>query len=293
MPQRCWVTLTPRCLLRRRIAALAPRGRSSTGWRCRAACRPRPTGARARGRTRRRPRGRGCRRGSTRSGARRATRRVLSRLLPPARRPSACEIAERDVVADDRERGRRHLEHGRAAGPTARRVRRPASPSSSSNDAGVGEAHLDAVHDRALVAVEQISRRRAVLGRRARRGASPTRPRSGMSRVPSAALTVRISSPSTVPTARAWEIWWPRTTSVMRDVHDRRRPGVREVLAGRPDERPAGRPAPAPRSQAPRPQPPKSAPRPEHSCGTTGSSHVFASPERVRPKNERASTGSM
>ena len=85
---------------------------------------------------------------------------------------------------------------------------------------------------------------------------------------------------------------WPRTTSVI---------AISMTDGGRAYDRywavahTSGRPVDCSSAsiEAPRPQPPKSAPRPEHSCGTTGSSHVFPSPERVRPKNERASTRSM
>ena len=63
-----------------------------------------------------------------------------------------------------------------------------------------------------------------------------------MSRSPSAALTVRISSPSTVRDRAGLRDLVAAHHLVDADVHDRRRPGVREVLAGGPDERPAGHP---------------------------------------------------
>ena len=61
-------------------------------------------------------------------------------------------------------------------------------------------------------------------GSRSRGGLSPGggtsgriahEPDSGKSRAPSALFTVKISSPSTRATARAWEERWPRTISVM------------------------------------------------------------------------------
>ena len=91
--------------------------------RARAACRPRPTGARRRGRSRWRRRRCGCRAAPTRWAP---GGRPAACCRGCCRRPAAPERladAERHVVAEDGQRGGRHLEHLGHAGPQ----RRPAA----------------------------------------------------------------------------------------------------------------------------------------------------------------------
>ena len=161
--------------------------------------------------------------------------------------PERLADAERHEVADDRERGGRHLEQLGHADPQRRVARSPAGPGSSQTARARRRARLvEPVCDRALVAVHQRPRR-AVVGRRARRAGSPTARRAGAAGRPSAPSTVRISVSPTCAITRAWQIWCPRTTSITSSSSDRRRAREREVLRGRPDARPAGDAAPSPR----------------------------------------------
>ena len=201
-------------------------------------------------------RGRGCRAAPTR-WARAAPRGGCCRgccRRPGRRGPGRCRTA----------RSRRGW---RGSAPTSR-ARRAAGPTARSRPSGIGgpgrsviglradgEAHVDAVHDR-LGAGEPRSCAPGTRRARARRAARAHWPSAAMSRLPSAALTVRISRLPTWPTARAWVTWRPSTAMRDVDVHDRRRLARRRGTARWPT-RPGDRSCPrARRSPAPSPQPP-------------------------------------
>jgi hypothetical protein len=100
---------------------------------------------------------------------------------------------------------------------------------------------------------------------------------------------VKISSPSTWATARAWEERWPRTISVMSmSTTDGGRAYERYWALAHTNGRPVVRSSAS--MAAPRPQPPNRVPRPEHSAGTTGICQEQGSSVRASPKNRSAST---
>ena len=148
-------------------------------------------------------------------GTSRTTRSVLSRLLPPAGPAERLADAERHVVAEDGEAGaRRTGRAGRACGPTAASGRRaPGGPRARPRPrASARRTSMRSMID--SVPGSREPAHRALVGRPDRRVARPTRPRRSSSRVPRAALTVRISVSATWPTARAWVICGPATASV-------------------------------------------------------------------------------
>ena len=265
----------------------ATRARSSTGSRSRAGCRPRPTGARARARSRRRRRARGCRRAPSRSarGARPAAccRGCCRR---PAR-PSAWPMPDRHEVADDRERGGRHVEQLGQAHPD-RRVARALRTGQLPERAADGEPLLEPVADRVVRARCWCAR-----GGQSSGGGTSGRcahcPSSGSGRAPSAPSTVSTSVSPTCAITRAWLMWCPRTTSSASSSSTDGGDAYERYCAVAHTH---GRPVTCSITSiaAPSPQPPNNAPAPDVSPGTIGIRHFAGSSVGSSPKNVSAST---
>jgi hypothetical protein len=140
-------------------------------------------------------------------------RSVLSRLLPPARSPSdwpipigtkSPKIASSELCVRSRPSIRTHSAvRPSPGGPGSSSIIRPFAMRISMESAMVPRWWA-------------MSSRGGQSSGPGTLGISDHDPWNGTSgRLPSAALTVRISLPFTRPTARAWLTWWPRTLSSM------------------------------------------------------------------------------
>ena len=114
-------------------------------------------------------------------------------------------------------------------------------------------------------------------------------PAAGRSRSPSAALTVRISTPPTEPTARAWVVWRPwEATTTSRSITAGGRANDRYCAVAQTIGRPV-LPSIA-EIAAPRPHPPNRKLCPVEMPGVTGSTHRRGLWVGSRPSHSRAST---
>ena len=258
-----------------------------------AACRPRPTGARGRGRTRWRSRGRGCRAGPTRcrrcrpcaACCRGCCRRRGGRA--PARVPNG------HVVAQDGERRRRTSRACRACAPTCEQL--PSGiglPSRSSNvRASARRKSSRAIIPSVIPSSSGVTPKRiSHSSGGGTSGICSHMPAAGLSRWPSAALTVRISRSPTWPTARAWVTLRPSlatmtSMSMIEPVSAYERYCAVAQTTGRPVVRSMAS------MPAPRPQPPqRKLPRVD-TPGVTGMYQRVGLWVGCRPRNVLASTG--
>ena len=121
--------------------------------------------------------------------------------------------AERHVVADDRERGGRHLEQLGQPHPERRRCPLPPVPVELAVGRRVGHPHVETAADRVLMVVHAAAAAGTSCGRR---DVGTDRPLPDDRERPFAERADHgedLVSPTCAIT-RAWLIWWPRTTSI-------------------------------------------------------------------------------
>ena len=192
--------------------------------------------------------------------------------------------ARRHEVADDRERGGRHLEQLGEAHPDRRGARALRSRQLPERAPG-RDAFVEPAPDRV---VSHVVGARGADTRRAagRRAASPTARRRASGRSPSAPSTVSTSVSPTCAITRAWLMWCPRTTSTASSSSTDGGDAYERYCAVAHTH---GRPVTCSITSiaAPSPQPPNSARRPDVSPGTIGIRHLSGSSVAFEPEERQ------